>query len=245
MRKVNVKAILAKTAIYRLIVIFIQVGFTFAYVRDIGKCFEISIVWNIANMGLYFVYEYLFSKNYSVAVQTKGAVVWLTGKPCSGKTTIALDIIPKLRKMGYNVHRLDGDVVRESLCSDLGFSEEDRAKNLDRVSYVAKTLADFDTIVFCSFVSPYQEARKKIKDFIGSDRFIEVHVDCSSSGCALRDVKGMWAKAKAGVIKGFTGYDAPYEEPLSPDLELDTELETLEESTSKLLRCLQKREVIH
>lgn len=238
-RKLNLKTVFAKTALYRFIVIFIQALFTFMYVRDISKCLEISIIWNVVNMGLYFVYECAFSKKYSVAVQTKGQVIWFTGKPCSGKTTLAVNVIPELEKLGYNVHRLDGDVVRQSLCKDLGFSLEDRKRNLERVAYVAKTLADFNTIVLCSFVSPNAQVRDELKVYIGENKFKEIHVKCSSSRCAERDVKGMWAKAKRKEIIGFTGFDAPYEEPVSPDLTIDTENETLKESVGKVLNFLK------
>ena len=168
----------------------------------------------------------------------KGVTVWFTGLPCSGKTTIADRVAEILKKEGYKVERLDGDIVRKHLTRDLGFTKEDREENLRRVGFVAKLLTRNGVIVLASFVSPYREIRKYLREEIGS--FIEVYVKASPEECARRDVKGMWAKAKAGEIKNFTGHDDPYEEPENPELILNTEEESVEESTKKVIDFLKE-----
>jgi adenylylsulfate kinase len=165
---------------------------------------------------------------------SKGVTVWLTGLPCSGKTTIADGVAEKLRGKGYRVERLDGDTVRRSLTSDLGFSKEDRDENIKRVTFVAKLLTRNGVVVLATFVSPYRERRRKSREEIGE--FMEVYVRCSIEECMRRDVKGMYRKALAGEITGFTGVDDPYEEPQSPELVLDTDSETVEESVEKVLK---------
>jgi len=164
---------------------------------------------------------------------SKGVTVWFTGLPCSGKTTVADGVAEKLRGQGYKVERLDGDIVRRSLTSDLGFSKEDRDENIKRVTFVAKLLTRNGVIVLATFVSPYRERRRKSREEIGE--FMEVYVRCSIEECMKRDVKGMYRKAMAGEITGFTGVDDPYEEPPSPELVLDTDRETVEESVGKVL----------
>jgi adenylylsulfate kinase len=164
---------------------------------------------------------------------SKGVTVWFTGLPCSGKTTIADGVAEKLRGKGYRVERLDGDTVRRSLTSDLGFSKEDRDENIKRVTFVAKLLTRNGVVVLATFVSPYRERRRKSREEIGE--FMEVYVRCSIEECMRRDVKGMYRKALAGEITGFTGVDDPYEEPQSPELVLDTDSETVEESVEKVL----------
>jgi len=167
----------------------------------------------------------------------KGYVIWLTGLPCSGKTSIGDNLADKMKN--YLVERLDGDIVRKSLTKDLGFSKEDRKINLERVTFVAKLLSRNGILVICSFVSPYREVREYIKK--ETTNFIEVYVKTSTAECVKRDNKGMWAKAKRGEIKGFTGFDAPYEIPINPDIIVNTEKETIEESTQKILNYLIKR----
>jgi adenylyl-sulfate kinase len=167
----------------------------------------------------------------------KGVTVWFTGLPCSGKTTIANEVADALRKRELKVERLDGDIVREQLTSDLGFSREDRDENIKRVTFVAKLLTRNNVIVLATFVSPYRERRNKSRKEIGD--FLEVYVKCPVEECIKRDVKGMYKKAIEGEIKGFTGIDDPYEEPIYPDLVLETHKETVEESAYKVLLLLK------
>jgi len=155
-------------------------------------------------------------------------VVWLTGLPCSGKTTIAQTL------QGEDISRLDGDIVRGGLCADLGFSKHDRDENLRRVAHVAAILADAGRTVVCSFVSPYKAQRDMVRKIVGPDRFKLVYVECSADECAKRDVKGMWAAAKAGKIKDFTGLDGPYEAPLDADLVVHTATESVDDSVDSV-----------
>jgi adenylylsulfate kinase len=168
----------------------------------------------------------------------KGVTVWFTGLPCCGKTTVADKVASLLKEQGRKVERLDGDIVRKSLTSDLGFSKEDRDENIKRVTFVAKLLTRNNVIVLATFVSPYRERREKTRKEIGN--FIEVYVKCPLKVCIDRDVKGMYEKALKGEIKGFTGIDDPYEEPLNPELVLNTDIETVEESVEKVLFKLEK-----
>ena len=144
-------------------------------------------------------------------VEHKGFTLWFTGLPCSGKTTLADALAEDLKAKGMKVERLDGDIVRKGLTRDLGFSAEDRAMNIERVTFVSKLLTRNGVAVLCTFVSPYNSIRRKSREEIGE--YILVYVKASVDSCAERDVKGMWAKAKAGEIKNFTGYDDPFEEP--------------------------------
>ena len=174
--------------------------------------------------------------------ESQGFTVWFTGLPCCGKTTVADRVAVKLKEQGYRVERLDGDIVREGLTNDLGFSRKDRDENIRRVAFVANMLSRNRVIVLATFVSPYRQARREARSVIG--RFVEVYVRCPVEICMQRDVKGMYQKARAGVISHFTGVDDPYEEPEHPELILDTDKETVEESVDKVLRALVDLEYI-
>lgn len=167
----------------------------------------------------------------------KGITVWFTGLSAAGKTTIAMDVEKILKERAIKVERLDGDTVRQDLTRDLGFSKEDRDKNISRVSFVAKLLTRNDVVVLCSFISPYVEERQAAKDKIGS--FVEVYVKASVEECSKRDPKGLYKKAKAGEIENFTGISDPYEEPPAPDLVCDTVKESVEESVEKVISFLE------
>lgn len=169
---------------------------------------------------------------------SKGVTVWFTGLPCCGKTTIANRVAKILREDGYKIERLDGDIVRKNLSSDLGFTKQDRNENIKRVTFVAKLLTRNGVIVLATFVSPYIERRQKTREEIID--FIEVYVKAPIEVCMERDVKGMYQKALAGEIKNFTGVDDPYEEPLDPELVLYTDKETIEESAQKVLNVMTK-----
>lgn len=168
----------------------------------------------------------------------RGFTAWFTGLPCSGKTTIADRVADTLKSMGHRVERLDGDIVRKSLTSDLGFSKEDRDENIKRVTFVAKLLTRNGVAVLATFVSPYKERRRKTREEIGN--FVEIYTRCPVEVCIERDTKGMYRKALAGETTGFTGVDDPYEEPENPDLILDTDMESIEESVKKVLEKLEE-----
>jgi len=164
-----------------------------------------------------------------------GKVIWFTGLPCSGKTTVAKQVKSILEKKGYDTELLDGDTVREYI-KNKDFSKEGRDKHLRYISLMSKLLSERGVIVLCSFVSPYKENRNFARNIISD--FIEVYAKCSIVECIKRDVKGMYKKARTGEIKGFTGIDAPYEEPENAELILDTDKETVEESVNKVLELI-------
>lgn len=170
--------------------------------------------------------------------EQKGFTLWFTGLPCSGKSAVADRVAEILRAHNLKVERLDGDVVRKSLCRDLGFSKKDRDENIRRVAFVAKLLTRNGVAVLTSFISPYREIRNEARREIGE--FIEVYVKCPLEVCMSRDVKGMYQKAIRGEIKEFTGISDPYEEPVNPELVLETDRETLDESARKVLDYLKK-----
>ena len=168
----------------------------------------------------------------------RGFVVWLTGLPGSGKTTIARRLAEELRRRGRNVERLDGDEVRKWLSPKEGFSREDRELHLRRVAYVCKLLARNGVAVIASFVSPYRSVRDLAKRTVGD--FVEVYVRCSLETCMRRDPKGLYKKALKGEITNMTGLQDPYEEPLNPEVVVDTEKESLEECVDKILNKLRE-----
>ena len=171
--------------------------------------------------------------------EQKGVTLWFTGLPCSGKSAIADKLADMLRERGYRVERLDGDIVRQSLTRDLGFSRADRDENIRRVTFVAKLLTRNDVFVLTSFISPYRDIRAESRGEIGS--FVEIYTKCPLEKCMERDIKGMYKKAIEGKIKEFTGISDPYEEPENPEILLETDKETLEESTLKVLAYIKER----
>ncbi len=168
----------------------------------------------------------------------RGFTAWFTGIPCSGKTTIADKVADILREKGRRVERLDGDIVRKGLTSDLGFSKEDRDENIKRVTFVAKLLTRNGVAVLATFVSPYRERRAKTREEIGD--FVEVYTRCPVEVCIERDIKGMYKRALAGEISNFTGVDDPYEEPEDPELILDTDKYDIEECARKVIVKLRE-----
>jgi adenylyl-sulfate kinase len=176
-------------------------------------------------------------------MEHKGFTLWFTGLPCSGKTVLADAVAVDLNKKGMKVERLDGDIVRKSLTRDLGFTEEDRNMNIERVTFVAKLLTRNGVAVLASFVSPYNRIRAYSRKEIGE--YILVYVKCSIEECEDRDVKGMYAKARAGEIKDFTGIDHPFEEPDCADITVETDKQTVEQSKEIILKELVKMGYIH
>jgi adenylyl-sulfate kinase len=171
-----------------------------------------------------------------------GFVLWFTGLSGAGKTTIAVALLEKLKERGVRTERLDGDVVRQSLTRDLGFSKEDRDKNIERVTFVAKLLSRNNVGVLASFISPYAKTRDYVRQ--ETTNFIEVFVAAPLEVCEERDVKGMYAKARAGEIKNFTGISDPYEEPSNPDIIVPTHEQTLDESVDMIIKWLEDNKYI-
>ncbi len=170
-----------------------------------------------------------------------GFVLWLTGLSGSGKSTVAGVLARHLLDRGQRVEILDGDEVRTNLCQELGFSREDRDTNIARIGYVAGKLAKHGVVVVVAAISPYREARDRVRASVTN--FVEVHVAAPVETCAARDVKGLYAKAMAGVIENFTGVSDPYEAPLQPEVVLHTEHETVDQSAAKVLAWLKASEL--
>jgi adenylylsulfate kinase len=174
----------------------------------------------------------------------KGAVVWFTGLSGSGKSTLAHAVEEKLHQMGCRTFVFDGDNVRHGLCGDLGFSIEDRHENIRRIGEMTKLFLDAGIIAMTAFISPYRVDRERVRAIVGAPDFIEIHCDCPVEICEQRDVKGMYQKAREGVITHFTGISAPYEVPVAPDLRLKTGVDTLDDCADRVIAFLAGRGVI-
>ncbi len=173
----------------------------------------------------------------------KGLTLWFTGLSGSGKSTLAQYLTPKLREWGNKVEVLDGDEVRENLSKGLGFSKEDRDTNIRRIGYVANMLARNGVVAITAAISPYREIRREVRERAQA-AFVEVFVHCPLEVVEERDPKGLYKKARAGIIKNFTGISDPYEDPERPEIVVDTSLETIEESAEKILAHLRERSLI-
>jgi adenylylsulfate kinase len=169
-----------------------------------------------------------------------GCIIWLTGLSGSGKSTVAVAAEKLLHDQGRLTYILDGDNIRQGLNNNLGFSPEDRTENIRRIGEVAKLFADAGTIVFTAFISPYRSDRDQVRDIMGQDDFIEVHVATDLETCEKRDAKGLYAKARKGEIPEFTGVSAPYEAPEKPELVIDTGGQAVDESAGELIAYLDK-----
>ena len=174
----------------------------------------------------------------------KSGLVWFTGLSASGKSTIAHAVEKELHDRGIRTYVLDGDNVRHGLNSNLGFSPEDRKENIRRIGEVAKLMADAGIVVFTAFISPYREDRDTARTLFEGDHFYEVFVKCSLEECEKRDPKGLYKKARAGIIKNYTGISSPYEEPLAPELVVDTEHLTIEESVNQVIDFLCEKKLV-
>ena len=165
-------------------------------------------------------------------------ILWLTGLPCSGKTTLGNAVAKRLRTLGFQTEVLDGDVLRRDLWQDLGFAREHREENVRRIAGLTRTLERQGVLVVVSAVSPYRAGREEVRRC--SAGFLEVYVNAPLAVCEQRDVKGMYRKARLGEIQGFTGVDDPYEPPLTPEVECRTDQETIEQSVTKILEALDR-----
>jgi bifunctional enzyme CysN/CysC len=169
-----------------------------------------------------------------------GGVLWLTGLPGAGKSTLAFQLERRLFDLGYQVYVLDGDNLRHGLNADLGFTHDDRAENIRRAGEVAALFGQAGLVCIAAFISPYR-ADRDIARAAGGERFYEIYVKASVATCERRDPKGHYKRARAGEIKEFTGVDAPYEPPSAPDLTVDTEAYGIEECASTLERFVSAK----
>jgi adenylyl-sulfate kinase len=168
-------------------------------------------------------------------------VIWLVGLSGSGKSTLAGNIEAILHQKGYKTYLLDGDNVRLGLNNDLGFSSKDRTENIRRIAEVARLFNEAGIIVLSAFISPLAADRAQAQRLIGSENFIEIFIDCPLHICEKRDVKGLYAKARKGLLPNFTGIDAPFENPKQPDLTVNTETDPPELSLKKLLDFIEPK----
>jgi adenylylsulfate kinase len=174
----------------------------------------------------------------------KGAVLWITGLPSSGKSTLGHEVERLLFEKGCNSYVLDGDNIRHRLNKNLGFSPEDRKENIRRIGEVANLFSDAGVITITAFISPYQEDRDQARALNEQERFFEVFCKCSVTECERRDPKGLYRKARKGEITVFTGVSAPYEEPENPEIIVETDKCSLEECAEQIIRYLEEHNII-
>jgi len=180
----------------------------------------------------------LTQKDREERLQQKSKALWLTGLSGSGKSTIAQALERKLYNNGFFAQVLDGDNIRSGINNNLGFSLEDRQENVRRIAEIAKLYLNSGVITLNSFISPTIEIRNFAKKIIGAENFIEIYINAPIEVCEKRDVKGLYQKARKGIIKGFTGIDSPYEPPISPAIEIKTDQLSLEESVEQIFNYI-------
>lgn len=174
----------------------------------------------------------------------KSVALWFTGLSGAGKSTIAHAVEERLHTMGCRTFVFDGDNVRHGLCSDLGFSEEDRSENLRRIGEMVKLFTEAGVMALTAFISPFVKDRERVRNLLPHGDFLEIYCRCSLDVCEDRDVKGLYRRARAGEIKEFTGISSPYEEPLNPELILDTDQQSVEDGVDQVLALLRERGVL-
>jgi adenylylsulfate kinase len=174
----------------------------------------------------------------------KGAIIWFTGLSASGKSTIAHLVEKELYRRCCSTYVLDGDNVRHGLCSDLSFRPEDRAENIRRIGEMVKLFVDAGIIVLTAFISPYRKDRRMVRSLFDYGQFLEIHVDCPVEECAKRDKKGIYEKAKAGIIKNFTGVSAPYEPPATPELVIKSHKEEAKASAARVIELVEEYKIV-
>ncbi len=174
----------------------------------------------------------------------KSAVIWLTGLSGSGKSTIANALDEKFYERLIRSYVLGGDIIRQGLCKDLGFSHSDRSENIRRVAETAKLFIDAGLIAIVAVISPFQEDRAVARQLFEPEEFIEVYVKCPLETCESRDPKGLYKKARLGKLSGFTGIDSPYEAPVNPDIIIETDKITVEEACWQIIQHLESRQLL-
>lgn len=191
------------------------------------------------NNNIYPIFDRMLSRSDKESLLgQKGIMVWFTGLSGSGKSTVAIALERELHKRGILCRILDGDNIRSGINNNLGFTEADRIENIRRIAEVSKLFVDTGIVTIAAFISPNNDIRKMAADIIGKDDFIEVYVNTPLEVCEQRDVKGLYARARKGEVKNFTGISAPFESPENPALTLDTSVLSLEESVNRLLNLI-------
>ena len=189
--------------------------------------------------NIYPIYDKMMSrKDKEHLLGQRGVMIWFTGLSGSGKSTVAMGVERELHKRGILCRILDGDNIRSGINKNLGFSDEDRRENIRRIAEVGKLFVDTGIVTLAAFISPTDESRSMASEIIGEEDFKEVYVSTPLEVCEQRDVKGLYARARKGEIKDFTGVSAPFEEPSSPALSIDTSVLSLEESVNNVLELI-------
>jgi adenylyl-sulfate kinase len=171
-------------------------------------------------------------------------ILWFTGLSGAGKSTLANAVEQRLHELGLRTYLLDGDNVRHGLCKDLGFTDADRVENIRRIGEVARLMADAGLVVLTAFISPFRADRAMVRELMEDGEFVEIHVDAPLDVCETRDPKGLYAKARAGVISNFTGIDSPYEPPEDAEIIVDTSKMSVDECVEELLAYLKRRGIL-
>jgi adenylylsulfate kinase len=195
-----------------------------------------NVVWHQSTIS---------NKDRNNLLNQKPFVLWFTGLSASGKSTLANIVEQKLYKMKYSTYLLDGDNVRHGLNSDLGFNEESRIENIRRIGEVSKLFLDAGIITLTAFISPFKSDRQLVRELFEEGKFLEVFVDSSLEVCENRDPKGMYAKARKGEIKNFTGISSPYEEPPNPEIHVINNSITLDEASDQIITYLIDKKLIN
>jgi len=218
-----------KAITWRVFAIVLLAVVTFFTIDDIKIASLITLCYHGVQVLMFFLHERLW--NYIKWGKTKGMFIQMTGLSGAGKTTLAKEVGLNLQAKGFKVEIIDGDEYRTGLCSDLGFSKEDRNTNIRRLGFVGKVLSRNNVITIMSAINPYDNIRKELEETCGAKT---VFIKCPIEKCVEKDVKGLYAKALSGEIKNFTGISDPFEEPEAPDLIIDTSLFTIQECVIKL-----------
>ena len=222
---------------WRVVATFTTMILVYIFVGKVKIAAAVGALEVVTKMILYYLHERVWDKTNIGRYEKKAFVLWFTGLPCSGKSTIADMVYDFLVKKGYKTERLDGDTVRE-VFPQTGFSKEQRDEHIKRIGFLASMLEKNGVITISSFVSPYEEPREFAKELC--DNFIEVYVSTPAEECEKRDVKGMYKKAREGEIKNFTGVSDPYEVPKNPDIIIDAHEESPGESFRRIKKYMYK-----
>ena len=175
-------------------------------------------------------------------LRQRGLMIWFTGLSGSGKSTVAIAVERELHNRGILCRILDGDNIRNGINSNLGFTPEDRQENIRRIAEVSRLFVDTGIVTLAAFISPTHQARQMARDIIGQEDFIEVYISTPLEVCEQRDVKGLYAKARQGLIPNFTGISAPFEAPVAPDLDIDPSKVTLEQAAQSVVQLILQRQ---
>jgi len=198
----------------------------------------------ITNQNTIWQESAIYRKDREVMNGHKSTIIWFTGLSGSGKSSLAYALEDALHKSEIRTYVLDGDNIRQGLCSDLGFSRNDRTENIRRIGEVSKLMMESGSIVLVAFISPFQNDRRIARELVGIGDFIEVYCDSPLNICELRDSKGLYKKARSGEIPEFTGISSPYEIPDNPELILDTNSLSIDECLDKLISYMKKNKIV-